>query len=198
MMKRIFLAAACAALAGCGGGAPTAGPARYDFGNQGGGATGSRLAIAALDVQASSWLSGPDMHFRLAYAEPQQRRSYGESRWAAPPAELLESALRHRLVFSRAEGGGGCRLQLALGELEQRFDEPQASSIVLDVRAQLNSMRGGEALSRKAFQIRRPAAADARGGAAGTRDAVLALGDEMAAWLGDLSRDKPAIAERCR
>jgi len=196
MMKRWTVILGGLMLAACGG-VRTGEVVRYDFGTAAGGAT-SKFPVATVDVQAASWLAGADMHFRLAYAEPQQRRSYGESRWAAPPAELLESALRHRLVFGQAEAGGGCRLQLALGELEQRFDEPQASSIVLDVRAQLISTRGGEALSRRAFQIRRPAAADARGGAAAAREAVQALGDEMAAWLGDLSRDKPVIAARCR
>ena len=140
------------------------------------------------------------MQFRLSYAEPLQRRSYAESRWAAPPADLLEVFLKRRIVFNQAESGGaGCRLLVALDELEQRFDEPSGSKVMLEARAQLASMRGQETLARKSFVIQRPAAAaDARGGAAAARDAAQALADELAGWLGELARDKPVLIERCR
>jgi cholesterol transport system auxiliary component len=66
--------------------------------------------------------------YRLAYAEPLRRRSYAESRWAAPPAELLQAFLERRFVFPEADASGpGCRLQLVLDEFEQRFDDPQQS-----------------------------------------------------------------------
>jgi cholesterol transport system auxiliary component len=189
-------------LAACGGSAPTKEVLRYDFGGvsaRGGGAA-SRVPLAMVDVEAASWLAVPDMHFRLAYAEPLQRRSYSESRWVAPPAELLDAFLKRRIAFSPAESGGaGCRLQLALDELEQRFDDPQVSRMVLEVRAQLSSVRGAEILSRKSFLIQKPSASpDARGGAAAARDAVHALADDIEGWLTELSRDKPAVAGRCR
>jgi cholesterol transport system auxiliary component len=63
------------------------------------------------------------MHYRLAYAEPLRRQSYRESRWAAPPAELLESVLKRRHAAAEANGPG-CRLHLVLDEFEQRFDAP--------------------------------------------------------------------------
>jgi hypothetical protein len=101
-MKRRLAIIAGLILAACGGGAVTKEVLRYDFGSVaagGGGAGSPRVSLAMVDVQAASWLSGPDMHFRLAYAEPLQRRSYSESRWAAPPAELLEAFLKRRIVF---------------------------------------------------------------------------------------------------
>ena len=201
-MKRRLAIIAGLILAACGGGAATKEVLRYDFGGvaAGGGSAVPRVSLAMVDVQAASWLSGPDMHFRLAYAEPLQRRSYSESRWAAPPAELLDAFLKRRIVFGQAEtAGAGCRLQVMLDELEQRFDEPQGSTLVLEVRTQLIAAHGAEALSRKSFLIQKPASApDARGGAAAAREAVLALADDIEGWLGALARDKPAIVSHCR
>lgn len=201
-MNRWLAIIAGLVLAACGGSAVTREVQRYDFGGYAGtgNAAGPRLPLVAVDVQAASWLSGPDMHFRLAYAEPLQRRSYTESRWAAPPAELLETYLKRRIVFGQPESGGtGCRLQVALDELEQRFDDVGSSMAVLEVRAQLTALRGAEVLARKAFLIQKQAsAADARGGVAATRGAVQSLADDLGGWLGDLARAQPALAERCR
>jgi cholesterol transport system auxiliary component len=191
-------------LAACGGNVPITEPARYDFGSLAAKATeagpASRIPIAAVDVQSASWLSGPAMHFRLAYAEPLRRQSFAESRWAAPPAELLEAFLKRRIVFGQDDfNGTGCRLQLVLDELEQRFDDPRRSEVVLEARALLTPLRGGEMLSRRAFLIRKPAAAaDARAGAAAARDAVQMLAGDIGTWLGDVAREKPAIVQRCR
>ena len=154
-MKRVASILAGVLLAACGGNVGTVVTARYDFGGLAAKGTeawsAGRIRIAAVDVQASSWLSGQAMHYRLAYAEPLQRQSYAESRWVAPPAELLEAFLKQRTVFGQKDSGGaGCRLQLALNELEQRFDDPQSSKMVLEVQARLTPARGAEVLSRRA------------------------------------------------
>jgi cholesterol transport system auxiliary component len=140
------------------------------------------------------------MHFRLAYAEPLRRRSYAESRWDAPPAELLDAFLKRRIVYGQPDfSGTGCRLQVMLSELQQRFDEPQSSTLVLEVHALLTPLRSAEILSKRAFVVQVPVTiADARGGAAATRDAVEVLTGDLAGWLNELSRDKPAVAGRCR
>ena len=200
MMKRLAAILAGVLLAACGGNVRTAEPAQYDLGHLTGTWTGVRIPIAAVEVQASSWLSGPAMYFRLAYAEPLRRQSYAESRWAAPPAELLETFLKRRIVFGQPDfSGAGCRLQLVLVELEQRFEDPQQSQVMLEVRALLTPLRGAETISRRAFVIRKPAAtATAGGGVAATRDAVQALADDLGAWMEETAREKPAAAERCR
>jgi cholesterol transport system auxiliary component len=192
-------------LAACGGNVRTAAEtARYDLGDHTDKSTaawsGARIPIATVDVQSASWLANQSMHFRLAYAEPLRRQSYAESRWAAPPAELLERVLRRRVVFGQPDfSGSGCRLHLVLDELEQRFDDAQASRIVLEVRAVLTPVRGADILSKRAFLIQRPAAAaTARGGVAAARDAVQGLADELGVWLDETAREKPAIVERCR
>ncbi|MDP1636324.1 MAG: ABC-type transport auxiliary lipoprotein family protein, partial [Gallionellaceae bacterium] len=122
------------------------------------------------------------------------------SRWAAPPAELLERFLKRRIVFGQPDlSRTGCRLQLVLDELEQRFEGPQSSAQVLEVRALLTRLRGAEIVAKRAFLIQKPAlTATAGGGVAATRDAVQALADELGAWLDEAAREKPAIVERCR
>lgn len=200
MMKRAALILAGLLLVACGGNVRIPEMTQYDLGNLTGVWAGSGLPIAAVEVQAASWLSGPGMHFRLAYAEPLRRQRYAESRWAAPPAELLERYLKRRIVFGQPDfAGTGCRLQLVLDELEQRFDDPHSSQQVLEVRALLTPLRGAELISKRAFLIQKPAAtATAGGGVAATRDAVQALANELGAWLDEIVREKPAIVERCR
>jgi cholesterol transport system auxiliary component len=199
-MKRLVTIFAVSLLAACGGNVRTAEVVSYDLGKPGGNWSGSRIPIASIDVRAASWLSGNAMHYRLAYAEPQRRQSYVESRWAAPPAELLESFLKRRIVFGQADfTGTGCRLQLVLDEFEQRFDDAQKSGAVLEARVVLSPLRGDAMLSKKTFMIRRPAAsADARGGVVAARDAAQALAEEIGKWLGDLSQERPAVVEQCR
>ena len=199
-MKRGAMVLAGLLLAACGGNVRTTETVQYDLGNMSDRWAGSRIPIAAVEVQASSWLSGAAMYFRLAYAEPLRRQNYAESRWAAPPAELLERFLKRRIVFGQPDfSGAGCRLQLVVDELEQRFDGPQSSQQVLEVRALLTGSRGGETVSRRAFMIQKPAlTATAGGGVAATRDAVQSLADELGVWLDEAVRDKPAIVERCR
>ncbi len=190
----------CMLLAACGGNVRTTEPVQYDFGNLAGSGAGVRVPLASVDVQAASWLAGSAMHFRLSYADPLRRQSYAESRWAAPPAELFEAFLKRRMLFGQPEfNGGGCRLQLALDELEQRFADPQSSQMVVEVRASLTPLRGSDVLSRRAFAIQRPAtAATARGGAAAAGGAALGLADELDGWLAEIARTKPAVVERCR
>ena len=200
MMKRLASILAGVLLAACGGNVRTGDIARYDFGDLAGKGPGSPIPVATVEVQAASWLEGPAMHFRLAYVDPLRRQSYAESRWAAPPAALLEAFLKRRMVFGQPDfSGAGCRLQLVLDEMEQRFDDPQKSQVVLEVRALLTPSRGAETLARRVFMFRRAAPApSAAGGVAATRDAVQALADELGGWLDEIGRAKPAIVERCR
>lgn len=200
MMKRAVLILGMLLLAACGGNRRASEIFQYDFGNLSGKDTTAAVPIAAIDVQAASWLSGAAMHYRLAYAEPLRRQVYAESRWAAPPAELLETYLKRRVVFGRPDSrGSGCRILLVLDELEQQFDAPASSRAVLDVRAVLAPSRGTETFSRRSIRIEKAAAAPlAREGVAATREAVEALAGALDAWLAEVSRDQPSIVERCR
>jgi cholesterol transport system auxiliary component len=199
-MRSAILVFAAILLAGCVGNAPRpADIAVYDLGNLSGAWSAPGLPVGGLAVRASSWLDAPAQLYRLDYADPLRRHAYAESRWAAPPAELLERALQRHIVFGQPDfAGRGCRLALVLDTLEQRFSAAQASAVVLEVRARLLPAHGDGLLARRAFAVTRPAPTpDARGGVAATQAAVQALADEMARWLAEFARDKPQAAAFC-
>jgi cholesterol transport system auxiliary component len=188
-------------LAGCiGTPPPQSTVAHYDLGNLAGAWAYPGFPIAHVEVRASSWLDAPTQIYRLVYSEPLRRRSYAESRWAAPPAELLERFLQRRIVYGQPDfNGPGCRLKLILDEIEQRFESPQASHVVLEVRASLLPRAGEVILSKRAFLIEKAAPTlDAPGGVVATREAAQALASELAQWLGELSRERPQAVAGCK
>lgn len=198
-MRPILILVSTVLLAGCVGTPPRpADMATYDFG----GVTGTwsaPLPIAAVEVRAASWLDSTAQLYRLDYSDDLRRRSYAASRWAAPPAELLERHLQRRIVYGQPDfAGRGCRLALTLDELEQRFASEQASATVLEARARLLPMNGDRLLSKRAFLVRQPASApDARGGTGAARAAAQALADELAQWLAEVARENPKVAALC-
>jgi cholesterol transport system auxiliary component len=162
----------------------------FDFGAS---ATGwAAPPLQRVDVAAPSWLGTTAMQYRLAYNDGARRRAYVESRWAAPPAELLEQALRRRAVAAGGAAALPCRLRLELDELVQTFDAPQASRLVLAARARL-MCRGEQAQAGRSFTVERPAGSDAPGGVAAAAAAVQELGNQLAAWV---AAEKSALATR--
>ncbi len=157
--------------------------------------------LRGVDVAAPSWLGTAAMQYRLAYVDGSRRRAYVDSRWAAPPAELIELALRRRAVASTAVGGAvsvDCRLRIDVDEFVQTFDSAQNSRVVLAVRARLVS-RNEQPVASRAFTLERPAAsADARGGVVAATAAVQTLGGEMSDWLAALAGEKSALVTRCQ
>lgn len=164
-------------LAACVGGNVRPPQARFDFGATAVAQGGAEIGLAAVEVAAPSWLAGQGMQYRLAYGDAGRRDSYADSRWVAPPAELLERALSRRLA-----GAGSCRLRLELDEFIQVFDNERMSRLVLAGRASL--LAGRETVARRAFSLARPtASADAAGGVAAATQVVDGLGEEIAGWL---------------
>ena len=204
-MRKIAIALLVALLAGCAGTSSRQSElAFYDLGYFSGGRPASGLpsavAIATIEVRANSWLVGPEMRYRLASADSSRRHVYAHSRWVAPPAELLERFLQRRLVFDQPESAApGCRLQLHLDEIEQRFATPQTSKLVLEVGATLLPRRGATVLAKRAFLIQHDAPTpDAQGGVVATREAAQALADELAQWLNELARERPQVINICK
>lgn len=201
-MKMTLLLAAALLLAGCvTGGKSISSVAHYDLGMVQAAANNRVVAsLRSIDVHAVSWLDSTAMQYRLLYAANQRRQNYAESRWVAPPAELVGHALRKRMLSG--EAGGACRLRVDLDEFAQLFDSASASRVVLEARVQLVAPSGGDILARRSFSLTRPAAsADAGGGVAALTTAVEALSAEMHDWLGGLDRTGAAglnIAQRCR
>ena len=152
-------------------------------------------------VQAPGWLMTPAMNYRLAYADASQRLSYAESRWVAPPAELLEMALKRGNILSIPGdvhiATDGCQLLVNLDEFIQVFDAPDSSRALLGTRVTLLAPRDHRLLAQRAFTQAPSAGADARSGVAGFAVAMHELNAELNAWLVQLEHDSPALIGRC-
>lgn len=143
--------------------------------------------LRSVDVQPAPWLAGTAMGYRLLQIQPTRRQAYSESRWAAPPAQLVELALRRTL----GAGQGSCRLRIELDEFAQVFETDTLSRGVIEARASLLTQRGEQVLASRAFSISLPAATpDAAGGVAALQAASRALGRELTGWLNGLSQQE--------
>lgn len=193
-MRNIIVALAALLAAACASPGRPSAASTFDLGSATLAWQSRDIPVASIDVTAPSWLATNALQYRLLYADAMRRQAFAESRWAAPPDELVEQALGRQI----ANGVSGCRLALELDELIQVFDSPQRSSVQLEMRASLLPPRGEMMLARHAFAVVRPAAsADAHGGVAATSVALQALADEMAAWLTAVAQQSPEIARRC-
>lgn len=200
-MKTAIMLAALGLLAGCAGGAPKqAEIAYYDLGIAPRITGAQAVPLRTIDVQAPSWLGTPGMQYRLAYADGSRRDAYAESRWAAPPAELLEVALRRRIASGESEmSSAGCKLRIDLDEFAQVFDSPTSSKSVVDARVMLLAAKSDQLLARRALSLSRPAATpDARGGVAAFAGLTTDISSDVAFWLVKMAKENPGLVERCR
>lgn len=177
-------------LAGCAGVASAPRPANvYDLGPGQEPRVETGL-VGTVQVLAPTWLRSSAMQYRLSYASATQRHSYLESRWAAPPAELILG------VLSRSLGGAGaCRLELELDEFIQDYGAADHSDGVIEARARLRSE--GSTVAGRSFSLRLPATGkDAQAGVAALARGTRQLATELGTWVGELSQDA-RIREAC-
>ncbi|WP_415859391.1 ABC-type transport auxiliary lipoprotein family protein [Burkholderia sp. BCC1977] len=180
--------------AGCAGNGAALSNVRYDLGP----ATpesatpvvtaGTGPALKVLDVAAPDALDTDKFVYRLAYADAQRMAVYRDSRWTAPPAQLLTQRLRGALSARGAvlEGSDGVRaptLKVDLNAFEQVFDGQSQSHAAVAARATL--MQDGKVLGQRTFVARAPSSTpDAAGGARALAAASDALVSQIAAWVG--------------
>jgi cholesterol transport system auxiliary component len=166
-------------------------PQRYDFGllEPVPDTTATRPALA-LSVQATAALDSPALLYRLAYADAQQLRAYGQARWAALPADLLQQRLRAgldaRFAVVPAGEGASRLLYIELEEFSQVFTTAQQSQGLLRLRASLlqRSGSGQQLLAQRVWRIERPAPTpDAQGGVRALAAASAAVAEEVLPWL---------------
>lgn len=149
---------------------------------------GTGPALKVLDVAAPEALDTDKFVYRLAYADAQRMAVYRDSRWTAPPAQLLTQRLRSALSARGAvlEGSDGVRaptLKVDLSEFEQVFDGESQSHGAVTARATL--MQDGKVLGQRTFVARAPASTpDAAGGARALAAASDELVSQIAAWIG--------------
>lgn len=155
--------------------------------------------IALADVEANSRLDGTQLLYRFGYADANELRPYGQSRWSLPPAQLLRTRLRDALsashtvlspedgaTIARTEGKLPDTLRVSLEEFSQLFESPTRSVGLVRVSATLTrSNPGGDrVLAQRSFSAQRPAPTnDAPGGVkalAAASDAVVA---DLVAWV---------------
>ena len=177
----------------------------YDLGLVDAAAAPPPLAPARVEVVAPSWLNGTAMQYRLAWKQPDRRRTYVESRWVAQPADMLAQALGRSLLGSIDSGNdvaSRCRLRIDVDEFIQVFETEQRNHVQLVVRAQLLPPRGEFPLAVREFRRSDAAAsADAEGGVTAARVAVRGLASDLAGWLETLDRHAGQglnSAGRCR
>lgn len=194
-----------ALLAGCG--ALPDRPARamlYDFGPvlslPAAPADAARLPTLALaEIDAGARLESPQILYRLAYADANELRPYGQSRWSMAPNQLIYQRLRdalavQRTVLNREESATMARsagrvprtLRISLDEFSHYFESPTQSVGLVRLRATLiQSAAGGDSvLAQRSFVVQRPApSADAPGGVKALTAASDAAIAEVVAWV---------------
>ncbi|KVH65781.1 ABC transporter [Burkholderia ubonensis] len=175
--------------AGCAGENAALSNVRYDLGPAAPVATaGHGPALKVLDVAAPDALDSDKFVYRLAYADAQRMAVYRDSRWTAPPAQLLTQRLRGALSSRGAvlEGADGVRaptLRIDLSEFEQVFDGESQSHGAVTARATLT--QDGKVLGQRTFVARAPSSTpDAAGGARALATASDDLVAQIAAWVG--------------
>lgn len=168
-------------------------------------ATLPTLALAEFD--SNSRLDGTQILYRLGYADANELRPYGQSRWSLPPAQLLRQRLRDTLserrtvlgpeesaTISRSRGEVPDTLRISLDEFSHYFDSASASVGLVRLRATLvRSAPGGDrVLGQRTFTVRRPASsADAPGGVKALISASDAAMAEVVQWVDQLQQQTP-------
>lgn len=177
-MRRGLLLAAAAlvgACAGTGGSPPV--PRSYDLGIAAPAAQLPPIRIAA--VRAATPFESDEMRYRLAWRDPSELASYANSRWAAPPAELLRKQL---LRASPPDAGARCALEIEVQEFSQVFVSRDAGEARIELRATL--WNANERVAARGWNVSEPAqGADAPAGVAAFARAAERVIAVLAEWI---------------
>ncbi len=175
-------------LVGCAGllPEPAPPPRGFDFGPLPDSASTPPLAagVSLIAVRAPSWLDGPEIRYRQLDRHPAALSAYAGSEWVAPPAELLEQRLRHRLAALDSPANAAvapARLEIELQAFEQRFESPQQATVLASARASL--ARRGDIPQTRVFTIEVASTPDVAGATRSLPQAADALVEAILAWL---------------
>lgn len=173
-----FVIIALASLAACTlGPRPSSPITSYDFGLPAAAPEGVTFKTSYLvpETDAPAWLATTAIAYRLTYANASAWRAYADSRWTAPPAELLTQKLRRRLAAAGAtvltddaSALSEYVLRVRLEEFAQVFETASQSRVAVSLSATLVRRRNGEraALAQQSFTTEEPTmTADAEGAA---------------------------------
>ena len=160
---------------------------------------GPRIALVLPDIEAFGALEGSAVLYRLGYADDHQLRAYSQSRWSAPPPQLVRQRLRQQLgrerpvlgldetaTLVRESGQPLFLLRMELEEFAHVFDSPQSSRGVIRLRATLFSStpNGERMLGQRSIAVQGAAPSqDASGGVRALTEATDAAAADIHQWL---------------
>jgi cholesterol transport system auxiliary component len=161
--------------------------------------TDPRTPLVLPDIEASGALDGTPLLYRLGYSDDHQLRAYAQSRWSAPPPQLVRQRLREQIgrerpvlsldesaALDRQKVGAVYLLRLELEEFAQVFDTPERSRGVVRLRATLlaPTSSGEQLLGQRSIAVEGAAPTpDASGGVRALSAATDAAAADIAAWL---------------
>jgi cholesterol transport system auxiliary component len=160
--------------------------------------------LALAEFESNARLDGTQILYRLGYADANELRPYGQSRWSQPPAQLLRQRLRdvlaaRRMVLgpeesatiARGKGAVPDTLRISLDEFSQYFDSASASVGLVRLRATLirGTVGGDRVLGQRTFTVRSPApSADAPGGVKALIAASDTASADLVQWVDQLQQ----------
>ncbi len=155
--------------------------------------------LALAEMETNSRLEGTQLLYRLGYADANELRPYGQSRWSQAPAQMLRQRLREALIarrtvlgpeesasIARMEGKVPDTLRVSLEEFTHYFQSPTSSVGLVRLSATLirTSPGGDRVLAQRSFTVQRPAkSSDAAGGVDALVEASDAVVAELVAWV---------------
>lgn len=176
-------------LSACGGlGKPKPAAAMYDFGLAD--SPTSYSSLLPVDVVTSvQALQHQHIRYRLAYDNASQVFAYAESRWTAPPAELMNQMV-HATVSAPVLNG--CHLAIQLTVFDHVFDSPDNSHGRVQMQATVLSKKSRHQIGRKLFQhTLQSKTSDARGGVSALSQGSQAVLLEIFEWSNSLAQQTP-------
>ena len=174
-MKRICFFLLSLALSGCGGGTTSSDSRTVDLGLD---APAARLpALRIGSVRALAPFDSTDMQYRLAYRNAAEVAAFANSRWAAPPADMI----RKQLLRATEEGAGRCTLAVEVQEFSQVFASPAESEARIEMHIVLSSV--AKTVSKQIAAIDGKAGPDAVSGASGFARAASRAIAELSSWV---------------
>ena len=153
-------------------------------------------ALAIARVTAPEWLNGPQMYYRLAYANAQQPRPYANSQWSMSPARLFEERIKSHIgqaggqVLSATVGITRLpTLRIEIDDFTHVFESPEQSYAHLVARIAV--LDGRTLVGQRTFSQRMPAPTpDAEGGVRAMAQANDAMMADILRWLATLPQLK--------
>ncbi|WP_427914364.1 ABC-type transport auxiliary lipoprotein family protein [Ramlibacter sp. MMS24-I3-19] len=158
-----------------------------------------RVPLILPDIEASGALDSSAVLYRLAYSDDHELRAYSQSRWSAPPPQLVRQRLREQLgrerpvltldesaALDRQNLGALYLLRLELEEFAQVFDSASRSRGVVRLRATLLATTGSgeQLLGQRSISVEGVApTADASGGVRALTAATDAAAADIGQWL---------------